>query len=216
MNPLFEKYFFGELTDSEESALEDHLVRSEQAAWEFGQQAEEVYNRYGLPPLANPPFPQDGMKASLGGWGRWLVLLLLLLMGAFWWFHRPKPALPVEQPKAVEKKTPAPVKKITVRPTVAALPTAPPAAPPGAGAEKETGNNLRVVVNRETPGAATIRVLNAQGQAIRLLYSGNLGAGKWAFEWDGRSGEGRLVDPGKYLIEVLTDGVAQSKVVNIR
>ncbi len=72
-----------------------------------------------------------------------------------------------------------------------------------------------MVVNRETGGSATIRVLNAQGQEIRLLFSGNLGAGKWAFEWDGRSGAGRLVDPGKYRIEVLTDGINQSKEVNI-
>ena len=220
MNPLIEKYFSGELTEPEESALEELLTKSLESAWEFGQTAEAIYKRYGLPELPDPPFQKQGRAKGPWKWWVFSTLLLLLLSGLMAWrfLHLP-PAAPAKEPAPetpVEKKTPArPTEKPKPKPQPAARPTAVPTPPPSGSPEKETGNNLRVVVKRSSPGTATVKVVNSSGTPIRLLYSGNLGTGDWAFEWDGQDGNGRLVGPGQYRIEVLTEGVTQSREVVI-
>ena len=220
MNPLMEKYFSGELTDPEESALEELLTKSLESAWEFGQTAEAIYKRYGLPDLPDPPFRQQGRPK--GQWKWWIFsALLLLLSGVMAWrfLHIPS-AAPAKAPAPeapVKEKMPAgPPERPAPKPQPAAVVPRQVPTPPSGSPERETGNNLRVVVKRPYPGTATVRVVDSTGIQIRLLYSGSLGTGDWAFEWDGRDGNGGVVDPGKYRIEVLTEGVTQSREVNIR
>ena len=229
MNPLIEKYFRGELTDPEESTLEKLLTDSEDTAWEFGQEAAAAYQRYGLPEPdlpggENPDGPSNGMNPLT-----WMIPLLgLLFLGGFGWWKFHQTVVPVKLEVPAAQPAPVRVKKIVkhaeptvkvlkqaVQAPVAPAPQAPTELPPDGGSLKEAGNNLKVVVKRETAGPATVRVVNSLGVEIRLLYSGTLQAGKWSFEWDGRSGDGRLVDPGKYSIQVQTEGSAQSREVVI-
>ncbi len=218
MNPLFEKYFHGELDEAEEDNLEALLQASEEQAWEFGRAAEETYRGYGLPD------PGDGAVGS-GVSKLWLLLLLPLLFVGWKLLGgghgTPAPSAVVSPPIQVPTPIPtrAPERRVAAppkAPTPTAISQPPPmAAPPAAGGETAAGNNLRVVVKREAPGPVTVRVSDATGTEVRRLYEGNLGAGRWAFEWDGRSQDGRLVAPGNYRIEVTSEGVVQSRNVEI-
>jgi hypothetical protein len=213
MNPLFEKYFLGELTDSEETTLEEMLKGSQDAAWEFGQAAEQAYLRYGLPEPKLPrgpgggPFPGAGPWTSIG-----LVTTVILALG--WWHYR----MQVELPPALT----APAESIvTAEPaTQSAVPTAPPEklleAPPEEEREKVSGNSLRAVVHLQGAGPVTVRVVDAQGLEVRKLYAGVLGPGRWGFKWDGRAQKGDPVEPGKYRIVVDAGGVQQSQAVVIK
>jgi flagellar hook assembly protein FlgD len=102
----------------------------------------------------------------------------------------------------VKKALPAPVKPAEI--------------PPSGTSERVSGNNLNVIVHRETAGPVVVRVVDAMGLEVRRLFSGTVQAGKWSFEWDGRAGDGSLVGPGKYRIEVQTEGTTQSREVNIK
>jgi len=221
MNPLYEKYFFGELTDTEEQTLEQMLTDSESSAWEFGQAAEEIYKRYGLPEPAVPENPSDGDGSKPWAW-LFPILALLMLAGYLGWKTlQPKPEL---APQPLVPSLPKPMKKVVVKivkPLQKAVKVLAPihpigSPPPGWTPEREAGNNLKVVVHRETAGPVVVRVVNSLGMEIRRMYSGTVQAGRWSFEWDGRSEDGRLVEPGQYYIQVQTEGTTQSREVNIR
>jgi hypothetical protein len=77
-------------------------------------------------------------------------------------------------------------------------------------------SSLSVEVRRSTPGFLTVRVLNAQGSEVVLLYRGDLKAGNWVFEWNGRLVDGRMAAPGSYQIEVQTGSFAQRKAIQIK
>jgi hypothetical protein len=221
MNPLIRKYFDGELTDPEEMELEKLLEGSEEAAWEFGQAAEEAYRRYGLPDPA-PQDPTDGPTKGSGPWG-WIVPLLgILLLGGFvgWKMTRPMPQLPANAParpiqEPAAKPKPKPAVKVEEKRPVTAAPK-PFASPPEGMKERVSGTDLRVVVKRETAGPVTVAVVNSYGQEIRRLYSGLLNAGDWSFEWDGRAGSGVQVQPGTYRIQVMSEAGLQSRELTIR
>jgi len=226
MNPLMEKYFFGELTDSEETTLENLLVNSEESAWEFGQEAEALYKRYGLPEPELPGGQGEGGAAPKGKGGSWLwfVGLLMLMFLSFygWMIRRSSETLvnpgekPVPTPVRADKKVIHLVPRTKNKPVPPiATPTSPWATPPSGSPDKVSGNNLKVVVRRETAGPVVVRVLDPHGVEIRRLFSGTLQAGRWGFEWDGRGADGQMVGPGDYKIEVDTDGLRQSRDVNI-
>ncbi len=225
MNPLYEKYFFGELTDTEEQTLEQMLTQSESEAWDFGQTAEEVYHRYGLPEPELPGGSGEGIPpGAIKPW-KWLIPLSgLLFLGAYWLWKQPLSQLPLKQREPAVPSLPAPVMKVIKRavpspkagePAVK-VPEAHKETPPEEAGIKESGNNLKVVVRRETAGPVTVKVSNSLGLEIRRLYGGMLQTGRWSFEWDGRFGDGRLVEPGKYRIEVQTEGTTQSREIVIR
>jgi hypothetical protein len=202
MNPLFDKFFHRELTDAEERDLDAMLKDSEDAAWDFGLEAEENYLRYGLPE-PRPPRP--------GGWGSlmsaanpWVLLLtLLVILAALGVFKKPASVPPVAAPVPAGKAAQA-VKAIRGE------------APPPAARMKVTGDNLEVVVKRETMGPVAVKVVDRQGAVIRQLFDGTLDQGRWSFQWDGRSQDGNLVEPGKYRIQVESEGSVQSREVRIR
>jgi hypothetical protein len=76
-------------------------------------------------------------------------------------------------------------------------------------------SNLSVVVRRSTPGFLTVRVLNALDAEVVLLYRGDLAAGNWVFEWNGRLVDGRMAVTGDYQIEVQSGSYHQRKTVQI-
>ncbi|HUO57737.1 MAG TPA: FlgD immunoglobulin-like domain containing protein [bacterium] len=218
MNPLFEKYFFGELTDAEEQTLEQTLTQSETEAWEFGQAAEEIYHRYGLP---EPQLPGDAEQdGGIKPW-KWLIPILLLLLSGTYFLWRSLQSVPEPIQKPITTPAPVPVKKAVqqampiLKKAVKAV-VKPMETPPDAAKDKVSGNNLKVVVHREVAGTVVVRVINSLGLEVRRMYAGTLQAGRWSFEWDGRSGDGQLVEPGKYYIQVQSEGMTQSREVNIR
>jgi len=77
-------------------------------------------------------------------------------------------------------------------------------------------SSLSVVIRRSTPGFLTVRVLNAQGEEVVLIYRGDLAAGNWVFEWNGRLVDGRTAPPGDYQIQVQSDSFDQKKPIQIR
>jgi hypothetical protein len=217
MNPLFEKYFFGELNDPEESELETLLEKSEDAAWEFGHTAEQVYNRYGLPAPDLPTGEGGSSETKRKPW-LWVIPgLVLLFLAGYWWWNRKASEITVKPEKEnAQKNIQVPQVIRETAPRVPVKVSKPIVPPPEGRKEKVAGNNLRVVVKQAVPGPAIVRVLNAMGVEVRRLYNGNLAPGQWAFEWDGRGGDGKLAVPGKYRIEVQAGGITQIREMDIR
>ena len=59
-------------------------------------------------------------------------------------------------------------------------------------------------------------MVNSLGVEVRRMYVGTLQTGRWSFEWDGHGGDGSQVAAGKYFIQVQSEGMTQSREVNIR
>jgi hypothetical protein len=77
-------------------------------------------------------------------------------------------------------------------------------------------SNLEVMVRRSSPGQVTVEVLNPFGTPVVLLYQGLLEPGNWAFDWNGRLGDGSPVPPGTYHIQVQSGAIVQSRSVVLR
>jgi hypothetical protein len=77
-------------------------------------------------------------------------------------------------------------------------------------------SNLEVMVRRSSPGQVTVEVLNPLGTPVVLLYQGLLQPGNWAFDWNGRLGDGSPVPPGIYHIQVQSGSILQSRSVVLR
>jgi hypothetical protein len=113
-----------------------------------------------------------------------------------------------EAPKAVPATKPLP--RMAAHASVRL--SAPPAARPEAA---QTGRKISVVVEREASGSVSVIVKNDEGQAVRTLYAGDLKAGKWSFDWDGKDDAGQVAKAGSYTIEVLSAQGLQSKEVEL-
>ena len=77
-------------------------------------------------------------------------------------------------------------------------------------------SNLSVVIKQEDPSTLLVQVLDMSGIVVTPIYSGELGAGRWVFEWDGRLASGRKAQPGYYQIEVKSGTYSQRKNIHIR
>jgi hypothetical protein len=77
-------------------------------------------------------------------------------------------------------------------------------------------SNLEVMIRRSRPGQVTVEVLNPFGTPVVLLYQGLLEAGNWAFDWNGRLGDGSPAPPGTYHIQVQSGSILQSRSVVLR
>jgi hypothetical protein len=64
-----------------------------------------------------------------------------------------------------------------------------------------------------SPGAATLRILDPTGRAIRTLVSATLPAGRSDVRWDGLDDRGQRVPAGVYLAEFRADGRRASRAV---
>jgi hypothetical protein len=238
MNDLIQKYFQSELTEAEEKALAERLASSIEASERFATEAKRAYLSFGLP---HPGGPGIGAKLSHSPWAK--ILSVAVVAGsvavAHWWPKPPAPVLkvvsqaaiatpagvgtPVPSPPAPKTEAvaaPVPQETLPPRPE-AALPALPapgnekyeirpqPAGPlPGF-------NNLQVVVDQVQSGPVTVRILGPDGTEVRRLYSGILGAGRWAFTWDGVLAPHQAARRGVYRIEVMGEGTSMSKEVAI-
>jgi hypothetical protein len=135
--------------------------------------------------------------------------------------------VPVVKPLSTGLKVPAAKSAPAKSGVPAAIPQVPVAdtgkQPPGPGAMpsisddvRQSHPGLRVIVGLKAPGPVNVRVLDTSGTEVRKLYSGEMQAGRWAFEWDGFLGDGMAAIPGRYLIEVQSGGVTQYRSVVIK
>jgi hypothetical protein len=81
---------------------------------------------------------------------------------------------------------------------------------------RQSHSDLSVIVHKYDSGAVTIRVADADGTPIAVLFQGPLSKGKWVFDWDGRLSDGNAVNPGRYQILVESGRTIQKKIIVIR
>jgi hypothetical protein len=82
MADLIEKYFKGDLTEAEKTALDQELATSDEAAKRFGELAEQAYRRFGLPKpqwTGSDKLRQRG-HSDLMTWF-WVILMLAGIAG---------------------------------------------------------------------------------------------------------------------------------------
>jgi flagellar hook assembly protein FlgD len=87
----------------------------------------------------------------------------------------------------------------------------PVAAQPG-----QEGQELSVVVNAPQKSLVTVRILDAGGKEVRVLYTGFVDSGRWAFKWDGLLENGAPANPGQYRIDVQSGSAHLSKDIQIK
>ena len=89
------------------------------------------------------------------------------------------------------------------------------AAKPRPAQTQTEGDELSVVVATAERSLVTVRVLDAAGHEVRALYTGFVDPGHWAFQWDGRLGDGQPAAPGDYLIDVQSGSSHQTKNLHV-
>jgi hypothetical protein len=77
-------------------------------------------------------------------------------------------------------------------------------------------SSLSMRVNLAEPVSLIVRVVDMRGLEVTPLYQGNLGAGHWIFEWNGKLANGGHASKGYYQIEVRAGSVVQRKNLEIR
>ncbi len=69
----------------------------------------------------------------------------------------------------------------------------------------------------DIPLGVDARVIDLQGRAVRVLFSGPLGRGVTTVTWDGRDDSGHVLDPGIYFVRLTTPvGASTTRVVRSR
>ncbi|MDH4157780.1 MAG: T9SS type A sorting domain-containing protein [candidate division Zixibacteria bacterium] len=68
-----------------------------------------------------------------------------------------------------------------------------------------------IYVEVTSPGSVDLSVYNVLGQRVDDLYSGNLPAGRYSFEWRGTDHRGRSLASGLYFVFFVSDNVKVSK-----
>jgi hypothetical protein len=76
-------------------------------------------------------------------------------------------------------------------------------------------SSISVKINQAQAGLVKVRVLDMAGEEITPLYEGELPA-RWVFDWDGKLGNGRMVAPGYYRIEVESGSFTGHKNIRIQ
>ncbi len=79
------------------------------------------------------------------------------------------------------------------------------------------GSSTTVAVDLATSGNVTLEVFDVAGARVATLAEGGWAAGRHRLRWDGRSGDGRTVPAGLYLVRLTTPGFSATKrVVRMR
>jgi hypothetical protein len=77
-------------------------------------------------------------------------------------------------------------------------------------------SNLSVEVVWPGRKDIAVRVLDANGAEVVSLYRGLLEPGRWVFDWNGKSSDGRPAPAGEYQIEVRSGMTAKRKGIRIK
>ena len=213
MKDLMKEFFKRDLTDGEEEELAKQLASSPENSMRFAKHAKQFYLKTGLPnpvhSLGNTGLSGTMTLKIVGGIliGGAVVVTTLHVVNKP--VERP---LPTPVPTVITLSQPKPVDTIVVTaPTPTAIPFTPTVftAPRSPGMVKPIAYDPRIkyegldlIVERETPGLVTIRVLNSSKKEVRLLFAGFLEKGKWTFQWDGKIANNDFAQPGTYLVEV--------------
>ena len=216
MADLIEQFFARDLSAAEHEALSKFLQESPEAALKYQHLLEQDYMATGLPQPTLPKglnsLPKTG--GSLLGKGALLRVLAVGLAGMsaglFWKFwSKPNPAtLPTMQRPSLAV-SPKPAQPAVVRQKPA------PVQPLAAGPSQE-GQELSVVVNTAGKSLVTVRILDAQGNEVRAIYTGFVETGHWSFRWDGLLENGEPANPGSYQIDVQSGETHMSKNIQIK
>jgi hypothetical protein len=75
---------------------------------------------------------------------------------------------------------------------------------------------ISVVVDQAHDGEAKVDILDAAGQEVAQLYSGNLKHGQYRYVWNGMNSQGRKVSPGAYTIKIKTSSGVEKRHLEIR
>ncbi len=63
--------------------------------------------------------------------------------------------------------------------------------------------------------AVRLEVLDLSGRRLRTLHNGPLASGEHAFRWDGRSERGGGAPSGRYQIQLIADGISQTRGISM-
>ena len=222
MPKLVEKFFREDLTEAEDAALEESLLNSDEAAFQFAEEAEKLYRYCGLPE-PRVPGPKPGFlkwfSGLFGGAWFWPLMASASVMTAAIGIHHHWPNA-FKDAIALAHPIPTPVSSQTpfARPPLPAPPR-----PEGYSAltpvpwdAAKSYSHLSVILDQEALGRVTVRVLDFHGKPQSLLYEGNLQRGHWVFEWNGKGTDGQAAEPGYYLIEVQAGTLLERKTIEIR
>ena len=226
MADLIEKFFQEELSKPEYEELAKRLSTSGEEADRFADKAEFLYFQYGLP----DPHPAGKLARFFkSAWGKLFPVIVVGGSLALWyWWPKTenevvaqKIPIPQEVVKfaASPRPTPARVYTPAVNKVSKTTPMTPVPAtltpPPGSNLEMNY-RRLNVVVDQESDGIITVRIIGPDGLEARKLYEGPLEIGQWAFTWDGILDSGQPASPGTYRVEANGGAGMKSKEVIIR
>jgi hypothetical protein len=225
---LLQAYFERDLTAAEEGHLARILQESSEAASQFAALAEKEYGQSGYP---KPRAPRHWSRARSLAW-LGLQLAVAAGLGWWVWRCQQAgpvspagtssaPAIslqpagngeteaPVSRPPSGQETRPrvyAPAAKKASKPPLdiyneeAAEETRPQPARLDVGVE--AGNHFKMVVELGKNAPVDLGITDSSGRPGRTLYRGNLYAGRWSFEWDGRLGDGQKAAPGRYKVNL--------------
>jgi hypothetical protein len=231
---LLKEFFERDLTDAEEEQLSKQLSESTKNSMKFAKHAKSFYLKTGLP----NPAPHAGHLGHLGHLGHVVgssmtlkVIGGLIAGGAIVaTLHVvTKPVvqvIPTPVPTVISVPTITPVQTVTpivhkptppkTQPTAFKAPTAPNMVKPIAYDPRIKYEGLDLIVERQTAGLVTIRVLDSAKREVRLLFAGLLNKGKWTFQWDGKLSNNDYAQPGIYQIQVQSGKEVLAKEITLK
>ncbi|HVM31672.1 MAG TPA: FlgD immunoglobulin-like domain containing protein [bacterium] len=222
---LIEKFFKADLTESEEADLGERLKSSTEEALRFGARAEERYRAYGLPePQLAKPLALPGTRSPLSWMHlglKALAALLALALASVVVFGLWRAFAPPADSGAPDLNASAPPVS-GAEPTVVAPQRWPRALAPvltPVDLSRSPGralSSLSIRVEKAQAGPVTVEVLNLEGAPLVKLYQGDLAAGLWGFEWNGRLKDGSAAKSGYYQIQLDSDSGPQKKIIQIQ
>jgi hypothetical protein len=216
MPDLAKAYFERDLTEAEEQLLADQIASSPEAALKLAKEARSYYAATGLP---SPDWGSTAAGAATASPGILKIVLLgVLLTGtALYFLSRPSPrALPAVEPPPAPVAVPARTgKTVPVRHSAPQVSRPAPTLAPQRLVPGRRYEGLAVIVEQKAAGLVTVRVLDGNGEEVRLLYAGLLPPGDWTFEWDGHLQDGGHAPGGLYTVETQSGKTQLQKKISI-
>jgi hypothetical protein len=67
-----------------------------------------------------------------------------------------------------------------------------------------SAGKVRILIDTQTSGPASLQITDLQGRIIRELFSGQMATGSHSFEWNGKREDGNSLPAGLYILEYRT------------